>query len=642
MAVDFVRLDRPIAGVSPQAIATEDFNGDGNLDLATANTRSDSVSILLGDGTGDFQAIADITVGGSNPQSLVAGDFNSNGYPDIAVANLSGNVSILLSDGTGNFRYMSTLAVDDIACAKDDRFSFGHFFTPQSIATGDINSDGLLDLAIAGPEDLYKDVLLLTGDGTGEFRFADGLSINGDVQDVLLTDVNGDGRVDVATANDVSGNGTDTVAVWLGNGSDRFGTETEVSLGTNTPKSLLAEDLNGDGNTDLAIANAAAIPGSISILLGNGTGNFVRGTDAVADAHIGVGLQDVVAADIDGNGAIDLVGTNGNSDDIPRDTTTYVQASDDAISLFLGEGNGELATATDFATSNGCVSATVGDWNKDGKMDLATVGQNVDGISVLVNASDTEPNPPSNPSPATTSGNDVILGTEVGEQIFGMAGNDAIAGFGGDDALNGGPGDDTLNGNAGSDMVFGGNTSTDANVPDAMKQSVLIGGVTTPEDGNDILLGGLGDDTLGDHRGNDIANGNMGNDFIFGGAGSDSLYGGQNDDIIFGDADTPLADGAGDWLYGDLGNDTLIGGEGADVYVLRRDTLTYDTVVYQDGEDVFALPAETTFENLNFIVGSVEETPGTFITYIPNNEQILAFLPDVDPSAMSADDFLAV
>lgn len=321
MAVDFVRLDRAIAGVSPQAIARSDFNGDGNLDLATANTRSDSVSILLGDGTGDFQAIADITVGGSNPQSLVAGDFNSNGYPDIAVANLSGNVSILLSDGTGNFRYMSTLAVDDIACAKDDRFSFGHFFTPQSIATGDINGDGLLDLAIAGPADLYKDVLLLTGDGTGEFRFADGLSINGDVQDVLLTDVNGDGRVDVATTNDVPANGTDTVAVWLGNGSGSFGKETEVSLGTNTPKSLLAEDLNGDGN---------------------------------------------------------------------------------------------------------------------------------------------------------------------------------------------------------------------------------------------------------------------------------------------------------------------------------RDALTYDTVVYQDGEDVFALPAETTFEDLNFIVGSVEETPGTFITYIPNNEQILAFLPNVDPSAMSADDFLAV
>ncbi len=100
--------------------------------------------------------------------------------------------------------------------------------------------------------------------------------------------------------------------------------------------------------------------------------------------------------------------------------------------------------------------------------------------SLSLNALSVEPTPSTNPLLATTSGNDVILGTELGEKIFGLAGNDAIAGFGGNDALNGGPGDDTLNGNAGSDMVFGSNTSTDANVPDAMKQSVLIGGVTTP------------------------------------------------------------------------------------------------------------------------------------------------------------------
>ena len=98
-------------GEYPRSVAVGDFNGDGQQDLAVANYNSDNVSILLGDGTGNFSAPTNFSVG-TGPLSLAVGDFNGDGNQDLAVANrLSGNVSILLGDGTGNFSAPTNFAV---------------------------------------------------------------------------------------------------------------------------------------------------------------------------------------------------------------------------------------------------------------------------------------------------------------------------------------------------------------------------------------------------------------------------------------------------------------------------------------------------------------------------------------------------
>src|SRR6516162_5915217 len=89
-------------GVTPVAVVTGDFNGDGKLDIAVANTDSNTVSILLGKGDGTFQPALNIATG-YRPQSLAVGDLNGDGKLDIVTANAN-DVSVLLGNGDGTFQ----------------------------------------------------------------------------------------------------------------------------------------------------------------------------------------------------------------------------------------------------------------------------------------------------------------------------------------------------------------------------------------------------------------------------------------------------------------------------------------------------------------------------------------------------------
>ena len=208
-------------GDRPRSVAVGDFNGDGTLDLAVAN-RSGTVSILLGTGTGSFGAKTDFGTGGAS--SVAVGDFNGDGKLDLAVANEnssragSGNgsatVSILLGTGTGSFG------------AKTD-FDTGS--GASSVAVGDFNGDGNLDLAVAGgdPSGFYSDtesksVSILLGTGTGSFGAKTDFGTGGNPASVAVGDFNGDGNLDLAVANlgsiFVNDPGPETVSILLNTG----------------------------------------------------------------------------------------------------------------------------------------------------------------------------------------------------------------------------------------------------------------------------------------------------------------------------------------------------------------------------------------------------------------------------------------
>src|ERR1700688_4879036 len=141
----------PATGNTPTAIATSDFNGDGNLDLAIPNGSSNTVTILLGNGNGTFTAAASPATGNS-PSSLVVGDFNGDGKPDLAVTNaLDNTVTILLGDGDGTFK----AAASPVTGNK-----------PSAIAAGDFNGKGKVDLAVANAAGNTITILLGNGDGT--------------------------------------------------------------------------------------------------------------------------------------------------------------------------------------------------------------------------------------------------------------------------------------------------------------------------------------------------------------------------------------------------------------------------------------------------------------------------------------------
>ncbi len=151
-------------GFGPSSVAVVDVNGDGRLDLVTANTDSNDVSVLLGAGDGTFQAQQRFAVG-TYPNSVAVGDVNGDGRLDVVTANRdSADVSVLLGNGEGAFQ-------------AQQRFVVGPQW-PLSVAVADVNGDGRLDVVTAngGP----ADVAVLLGNGDGTFqppqRFAGGES----------------------------------------------------------------------------------------------------------------------------------------------------------------------------------------------------------------------------------------------------------------------------------------------------------------------------------------------------------------------------------------------------------------------------------------------------------------------------------
>jgi len=121
-------------GTEPRSVAVADFNADGWLDLAVANSASHSVSVLLGNGDGTFQAARNFR-GGYNPNSVAVGDFNGDGRQDLAVANVSfHSVGLFLGNGDGTFQ----------APLYFPASSF-----PGFVAVGDFNGDGRPDLVVA-------------------------------------------------------------------------------------------------------------------------------------------------------------------------------------------------------------------------------------------------------------------------------------------------------------------------------------------------------------------------------------------------------------------------------------------------------------------------------------------------------------
>jgi hypothetical protein len=256
-------------GNSPTAVTVGDFNGDGNADLAVTNGADNTVTILLGNGDGTFQVAATYATG-YTPASVVAGDFNGDGNLDLAVANScgsdptcqhNGTISVFLSNGNGTFQP----AVSH-AAGKD----------PLSVAVGDFDGDGNLDLAVANKLD--NTVSILWGNGDGTFQDT-GLTLTTDSgpDSVIVGDFNGDGQPDLAVAN----RGTNDVSVFLNSSGRTFQTATNYNVG-GQPYSLTAVDLTGNGALDLITANYAS--NNVTVLFGNGDGTFQQ---KVVTSHAG-------------------------------------------------------------------------------------------------------------------------------------------------------------------------------------------------------------------------------------------------------------------------------------------------------------------------------------------------------------------
>ena len=199
-------------------MVTADFNGDNRLDIASANGGSDTVTVLRGDGDGTFQA-AQVSATGHAPRSIAVGDFNRDGRLDVVTTNAA-DLSVLLGNGDGTFQAPLSLTLPAQFPPGYDGTT-GLPQSPSSVAVGDVNGDGTLDLAVTGNTSFtrflgygyygnpyfetvpngHANVLLGRGDGTFA---ATGTSLLPGLESssVAIADFDRDGLPDLVAAND--------------------------------------------------------------------------------------------------------------------------------------------------------------------------------------------------------------------------------------------------------------------------------------------------------------------------------------------------------------------------------------------------------------------------------------------------------
>jgi hypothetical protein len=274
-------------GVQPGSVAVGDFNGDGKLDLVVTNYSDNTVSVLLGKGDGTFQAQKTYATG-TGPSVVAVGDFNGDGKQDLVVANYNDNsISVLLGKGDGTFQ-------------TPVAFASGGY--PSFVAVGDFNGDGRLDVVVSDANDNTVSVLLGNGDGT--FQTRQTFAVGSVPYSVAVADLNDDGKLDLVVADSgYNPNFTDNfpkyVSVLLGNGDGTFQKQQSYQVG-NEPFSVAVSDINGDGKLDLAVANR--LDNTVSTLIGNGDGTF----QPQVIYATGSGPTSIVAADFNGDGRPDL------------------------------------------------------------------------------------------------------------------------------------------------------------------------------------------------------------------------------------------------------------------------------------------------------------------------------------------------
>jgi hypothetical protein len=284
---------------------------------------------------------------------------------------LLAGIAVGLAPGSGS-SFSLSVAPRRPSFAKPHRYPLAKF--PGAVAIGDVNGDGRNDLVTASTRFgvTVSTVSVLLNRGRGRFGTARRYRSGSESDPVAIGDLDGDGKLDLATAN------TETVSVLINRGDGRFRAHREYAA-AKYPFDLAIGDLNGDGTADLATANTDIDFGgrrsSVSVFINKGDGSFENRVDHQAGRQ----PHSVAIGDVNQDGKRDLVTANFS----------------DSVSVFINGGDGSFRPRVDYRAGSGPSSIAIGDMNSDHRLDLVTANSNttpdggrLDSVSVLLNNGD--------------------------------------------------------------------------------------------------------------------------------------------------------------------------------------------------------------------------------------------------------------